>query len=209
MLRIAVLIAVLTSLASFWPHAGSAHPAYDDPNTAAGWAWLQIRQDKIADFNERCGKLDPNVETGWDHLCRKIPPQFLVDVLTVPRLQDQLPRHRFRLRGALIDGTIDLANGEIGPEVWIDCSRIEGDLILTYSQWNRPLSFLNSALAGKFSASGMRSTSSVSISDHDVIGGELNLMSAKIDGTLNMETSSFMGNGERRFPKYRQVSAVK
>jgi hypothetical protein len=53
--------------------------------TPAGWAWAQIRNDEIADFNARCGGLDPHAKKGWDHACRQIPQKFLVDVLTVPK----------------------------------------------------------------------------------------------------------------------------
>jgi hypothetical protein len=149
---------LITAFAVLSPSAWPAQTNYDGPDAAERWAWVQIRDDKIADFGERCGKLDPRTKVGWDDACRKISPQFLVDVLTIPRWRDQLPRHRLRLTGAFIDGTIDLTNDEIAPELWIHTSRIEGDFVLANSRWDRPLSVFDSTLTGKFEVAPERET---------------------------------------------------
>lgn len=93
-----------------------AQAPYDDPKIPAGWAWSKIRNGEIADFNTRCGgKLDPNTQAGWDDPCRQIPPQFLVDMLTVPKWRDQLSRYGVQLLGARINGPIDLSDAEVTP----------------------------------------------------------------------------------------------
>lgn len=142
-----------------------AQAPYDDPWSPAGWAWSKIRNGEIADFNTRdgCnGQLDPRVETGWDAPCRQIPPQFLLDILTVPKWRDQLSRHRARLGGAHI-GTIDLSDAEITPEVELVGSRIEGSINLIGSRWNRRLSLSGSTVVGEFSAVRLRSESDISL----------------------------------------------
>jgi hypothetical protein len=170
-----------------------AQSNYDDDKTSAGWAWARIRADEIADFGERCGELDPHNKTGWDDPCRQIPPQFLIDMLTVPKWRDRLVRPRMRLRGAHITGTLDFTDAEISPEVWIDASRIEGSLILTDSHWERLLSVRGSVLRGEFSAWRMRSSNDVLLRDHAEIERDVSLGGANLGGNLEMESSLFRG----------------
>src|SRR5258708_5599438 len=118
-----------------WIGIASAEVTYGDPKSPEGsawaWAWEQIRNDRIADFNTRCGReLNPRDKVGSEDPCRQIPAKFVVDVLTVPKWRDQIAQHGVRLRGARIDRTINLRDGEIAPEVWIEASRIEGALVL-------------------------------------------------------------------------------
>src|SRR6516225_10806092 len=172
--------------------------SYDDVKTAVGWAFARIRNDEIADFSQRCGKLDPHNKTGWDDPCRRIPSRFLFDVLTVPKWLDQVARHRVRLIGALVDGTIDLSDAQITPEVWVNASRIEGSLLLTDSRWDRALSLQGTTLSGALRADRMRSASIVLLRDHAAIEGDVGLLGARIGSNLEMETSSFAGivNGD-------------
>jgi len=172
--------------------------SYADVKTAVGWAFARIRNDEIADFSQRCGKLDPHNKTGWDDPCRRIPSRFLFDVLTVPKWLDQVARHRVRLIGALVDGTIDLSDAQITPEVWVNASRIEGSLLLTDSRWDRALSLQGTTLSGALRADRMRSASIVLLRDHAAIEGDVGLLGARIGSNLEMETSSFAGivNGD-------------
>src|SRR5690242_15395946 len=92
--------------------------------SAADWAWDQIRAGVVADFNQRCGALDPRKDAGWDDNCRRIPAEFLQAKLTDPKQLSEAPRNRVRLLGAQIDGTIDLSGADLLGEVWIDAGRI-------------------------------------------------------------------------------------
>jgi len=167
--------------------------SYDDVKTAVGWAFARIRNDEIADFSQRCGKLDPHNKTGWDDPCRRIPSRYLFDVLTVPKWRDQVARHRVRLIGALVDGTIDLSDAQITAEVSINESRIEGSLLLIDSRWDRALSLQGTTLSGALRADRMRSASIVLLRDHAAIEGDVGLLGARIGSNLEMETSSFAG----------------
>jgi len=92
--------AALAATALALTSAAWAQGSYEDERTPAGWAWARIRSDEIADFGAHCGELDPHSKEGWDHACRQIPPQFLVNVLTVPKWRNEVLRHRVRLRGS-------------------------------------------------------------------------------------------------------------
>jgi hypothetical protein len=195
------------------PGIGSAQTSLDDPNTPAGWAWAKILNDEIADFNEKCERtLDPRQETGWDDPCRRVPPEFLRNVLTDRKYRDQIPQHGARLVGASIDGTVDLTDSEIKSEVWVKASRVEGKLVLTDSHWSLPFVLSGSTIIGDFSAERMRADSIFQLSystfakildardakfrsnlelEHSSVIGLTTLRSTEISGNLDLEGSSF------------------
>jgi hypothetical protein len=166
-----------------------AQGAYDN-RSAEDWAWQQIIEDKKADFGDECIR---DVAK-----CGQISAKFLVDILTKKEVRDWIPRNRVRLRGARISGgeinrVIDLTNAEIAVEVWIDSSRIEGDLLLDGSHWSRLLDIQGSILNGEFSASRMRSDSDVRLRDNPEIKGNVDFFDAKVGGELILDGSLFAG----------------
>jgi hypothetical protein len=187
-MRLFALLAVLLRV----PGAAWAQAAYNDPKTPEGWAWAQIRNDRIANFNARCGReIDPHRKEGWDAPCRQVSPQFLVDILTKPKLRDQVGQHGAHIVGARIGGPIDLADDEIKPEVWIENSRIDGGLTLDDSRWARPFSLEGTTVAGDFSAERMHTDSVIRLRNGSTFAGAVNLRGAKIGGNLEMVRSSF------------------
>jgi cytoskeletal protein CcmA (bactofilin family) len=186
------MAALVTVLMIAWLRTAAAQTTHEDPKTLEGWAWQRIRNDEIADFNERCQKeLKPHDKTGWDDPCRQVPAKFLVDILTLPKLRDQLARQRLRLRGARIDGTMDLTDTDITAEVRIDASRIDGDLILASSHWKHSLAVEGSNIAGRVSASGMRTESDILLRSAAAIEGEVDLTAAKVGGTVDLSGAKF------------------
>jgi hypothetical protein len=188
MARIALLL-----LGLFFATGARAEAPCAGPQTPEDWAWTQIRADKLADFNAKLGRqLDTHDKTGWDDPCRQISPEFLVKLVTDPKFRDQVPQHGARLRGAHVNGTIDLSQIDAKPELWIDASRIDGDLYLSDSHWHQLLSLRGTTITGNLSAERLRADSDVFIDDHAAVGGNVDLAGAKL-GTLAADSVTVGG----------------
>jgi hypothetical protein len=176
-----------------------AQTRYNDPQTAEGWAWQQIRNDAVADLADRtppgsaapCGPLD--LETpAPNNDCHVISAQFLVDALTDPKLRAQVGRHGFRLVNAQL-GTLDLSDARVPFALWIKASRIDGDLDLDDSQFEKLLLFEGTKIAGDFQAERAKFDNSLFLRSKATIDGNVDLSAATVGGTLEMGGSSFAG----------------
>lgn len=185
-IALAIILLVFASLG-----VAGARAFHDGEKTSQGWALAQLRSGAIADFDKRCGNLDPRNKGGWDDPCRRIPAKFVIDVLTDPGLRAKLGQHGMRLRGAWIAGDIDLSDVAVTPVVAITASRIEGNLYLSDSHLQRPFSLDGSTLTGELFAAGMHSDSSLSLGNHAAFEGGIDLSNAKIGDDLYMSGSSF------------------
>ncbi|HEY1797606.1 MAG TPA: hypothetical protein VGG57_15955 [Stellaceae bacterium] len=177
--------------------ATAAQSPYDDLSTAAGWAWQQIRNDDVADFAERtppgkttpCGALDPQKENA-DDACHRLPSSFIVDALTDPTLRAQIGRHGFRLRNAIVDGDIDLEDGEISPEVGFQASRIEGSLQLGDSRWQHLLWLHSTTVTHDMDAHRTSFRSGLYLRGKTLVQGTLNVEGSEVNGDLDLSDSS-------------------
>ncbi|HEU0157569.1 MAG TPA: hypothetical protein VFQ82_15975 [Stellaceae bacterium] len=166
-----------------------AQPASDQSAVAASWAADQIKHHRVADFDRRCGWLDPNEDSDgrWSDPCRTLHPEDVVALL----LADDVPREGVRIEGARIDGALDLTAAEIKHEVSIVNSRLDGPLRLSRAVLARRMMLDGTRLAGLLDGRELHAQSDLLMRSGTVAKGDVVLIDARIGGNLDLEGSHF------------------
>ncbi|WP_282611000.1 leucine-rich repeat protein [Pelagibius sp. Alg239-R121] len=182
------------------------------------WAWTEICEGRIADFNKRYHEtLDPTNPVGWKNgdKDRQITQHFLETVLLHESLSGAVPRQGVRIIGALFTTDIDVASAYVGNDVWLDHSRFEGRFSLEHSAFGAALSLEGSAFEGNVNMNGLEVASilnmngssfqanvemdrlevasSLLMSDKATFERNVFLIGAKVGRSINMKGSSFEG----------------
>jgi len=184
-------LAVLSALAGWFALASAARAgAYEDPNTAEGWAWPQIARNEMPDFNERCGTpaLDPMEENDarWFDDCRKLSAEFLQDLLTRAPWREAIPVAGIQIKGAGIVGKLDLDSAKLVRTLSILASRIEDDINLSHVRTDGLIWLEGSLMNGVFNAESLHSESDLYLREGTVFKSEVKLANAKIDGNVEL-----------------------
>jgi cytoskeletal protein CcmA (bactofilin family) len=154
-----------------------------------GWAWAQIREGKVADFNDYFGRLDPKDPKGWTEN-RRLGKYFLQQLFTTSSQRDGIPPEGVRICGAYLPEGQLAQYTYLTRQVWLQECRSDSAIDFTGVRASGTLSLQKSYL-GK--TGNYFIAISLDLRDSS-IQGDLDLDFAMLEGDLFIQDAAVVGS---------------
>jgi uncharacterized protein YjbI with pentapeptide repeats len=196
--RIALFMGCMPWLGLGSVDIAQARAAHGDIKTSAErWAWSQIMQGEVADFNKHCGTphLDPkDVEDArWQDDCRNVSSRFLTNLLTRSSWREAVPFAGVRIKGATVGTDLDLSNAKLTRAIKFIDSRFERGINLDNTHTDSVIVLDGSIIGGGFTAANLLAQSDLSLANGVAFKKGMSLAGAKVDVDVDMTGASFDG----------------
>ena len=152
------------------------------------WAWTEICEARVANFNERPGAdlFDPRDVKDVENLSdRKLRSSFLETILLHEPYRSSIPRQGVRIIEAYFPNRIDLSDASIHRPLILEQSRFDSNVELSRLTTSTYISFQGSIIKGKLDMK------FATVEGHLLMGKDAEfdavyLTAAKIGGDINM-----------------------
>lgn len=167
---------------------------HEDWTKAEEWAWKQIQEGEVADFNEKLGETaDPAKPGDWNDR-RTLRRQFLEAIIEEP-YRIAIHRKGIRITGALVPAeeglSLDWERADLPWEIWLDRSRFTADVRMRDAKINGVFLLEGSKFEGALDMERLSIEQSLFIRGGAHFDGEVVLADALVGGQLDAEGSQF------------------
>jgi hypothetical protein len=136
------------------------------------------RDETVIDLQCTSGSCPPD---------RELQPDFLIDILTDPRLKPAIRPWGIRLKHAVVTGKFDLSGMTIEHELWLDNSVFRGHVDFNAALFRKELSLEGGVFEDGLNLSLARLERGISIHGGTRVKGNFSLEAARIMGQINGE----------------------
>ena len=163
-------------------------------NSSETWAWGQIAEGRVADFDALLGTARGSGQQTDDRSGdprRVLGAAFLRAVLTREQLGAAVPPEGVRIRGAVFDGDLDVRDAELTRVFEISDSLFAGKVIFNRLRTSTSVSFDGSTFEDELCLDSVRIGGNLVMTHGEF--GRVVLKTAEIDGEFAMSRSSVTG----------------
>lgn len=120
------------------------------------WIWEEVCEGRAADLEnqlESLEEIDPKDAETWPD-SRVVRPDFLETILLHKLWRSAIHRRGVRIVGAWSKEELDLSSASLTSELWLNQSRFESNVQISYLRSPRPISFDGSSITDTLNMDG-------------------------------------------------------